>query len=50
MNYSLLNKIAVIIGHHFWNCENDEAARNCGIDCAKEIIKKIYEDEEMKKK
>ena len=44
MNNDLLDKIAVTIGHHFWNCENDKEAQNCGMDCAKEVIKIINEE------
>jgi len=31
--------IAIAIGHHFWNCEDDEAAEDMASDCMRDIEK-----------
>ena len=34
-------KMAVVIGHHFWDCEDDQRAYEMGKDCALEIQRVI---------
>ena len=40
-NYPI-DEIAIAIGHHFFMCEDDdERAKSAGIDCAKEVMKRL---------
>lgn len=39
----MLERIAKVIGYHFWQCESDKEAIKMGMDCAKEVIKEIEE-------
>ncbi len=39
MNYD--RETAVAIGHHFWKCDSDEAAEQCGADAAKDVAKRV---------
>ncbi len=39
-----IQKVALAIGYHFWKCTSDREAINCGMDCAKEVIKKLGEN------
>jgi len=36
-----LEKIAKVIGYHFWKCETDQQAIRLGMDCAIEIVREI---------
>lgn len=38
-----LEKIALAIGHHFWDCDEDSEAIFMGMDCAKEVEKMLEE-------
>jgi hypothetical protein len=38
-----IQTIACEIGHHFWHCKSDGEAINCGMECAKKIMKKLEE-------
>ena len=33
-----LDLIAAAIGRHFWQCETENEAIRCGMDCAKEVM------------
>lgn len=40
---------AIAIGYHFWNCKDDDAAEQCGSDCARDIYKRLNQSVSQKK-
>lgn len=42
----MLEKIAKVIGYHFWHCSTDERAMALGMDCAKEVMKELDAEDE----